>query len=342
MAGHQRPDGDTIGGCLAVYSLLRRLKKNVFLCSSDTVPSYLTFIPNSKKIKNLKKTSKKFDVAIILECSELSRLGNIINPKKQSKITINIDHHAYKKHWAVINWTDSSSSSISEMIFYLFKFLKLTLTREEAIALYTGIVTDTYNFTQANTNAQSHIIAAELIGSGVEPPVIEKNVYGTKSLNTLRLIGEALRNIKIDNTGKIAYIQITNKDFCQTKTTSEDTEEIINYAGMVPDVLVWLLFKDTQEKNLIKVSFRSVKNIDVNKIAEKFNGGGHKNAAGCTVKGTMPEVIDTVVSVVQKELKSVYEKNSFNKQTVRNHFLRCDKGAKEKTSSEKNRARRNT
>ncbi len=302
VAGHQRPDGDTIGGCLAVYSLLRRLKKDVFLCNFDTVPSFLKFLPNASKLKNIKKTGRKFDVAVILECSELSRLGDIIYPKKQSKITVNIDHHAYERKWADINWTDSRSSSVSEMIFYLFVSLGLPLTKEEATSLYVGIVTDTHNFTQTNTNTQSHIVASELLRSGAEPPIIEKNVYGTKSLNTLRLLSEALRNIKIDSVGKIAYIQITNDDFRRTKTIAEDTGEIINYAGMVPGVLVWLLFRETQKKNLIKVSFRSVRDIDVNKIAGTFNGGGHRNAAGCTVKGKMEKVIKTVISVVKKHL----------------------------------------
>ena len=303
VAGHQKPDGDTIGGMLALYSLLTRLKKNIKLFSCDSVPSFLEFLPDSEKIKKLKKTDGQFDVAVILECSELYRLGNIINPKKQSKITVSIDHHASEKNWADINWTDSRSSSVSEMIFYLFRSLDLPLTKEEAISLYVGIVTDTHNFTQTNTNAQSHIVACELLRSGVEPPEISKNIYGTKSLNTLRLLSEALRNIKIDSAGKIAYIQITNKDYRQTKTIAEDTEEIINYAGMVPGVVVWMLFRETQKKNFIKVSFRSVRDIDVNKIAGTFDGGGHRNAAGCTVKGKMGKVIKTVISVVRKELK---------------------------------------
>lgn len=303
VAGHLRPDGDTIGGCLAVYSILRRLKKDVLLCNFDTVPSFLKFLPNSSKLKNIKKTDRKFDVAIILECSELSRFGNIINPKKQSKVTINIDHHAYDRKWADINWIDSESSSVSEMIFYLFKFLELPLTEEEATSLYVGIVTDTHNFTQTNTNSQSHIIASELLRSGVEPSVIEKNVYGTKSFNALCLLGTSLRNIKIDSTGKIAYIQITNRDFYETKTSPEDTEDIINYAGMIPNVIVWLLFRETQKKNLIKVSLRSVRDIDVNKIAGTFGGGGHRNAAGCTVNGTMQGVMNIVLAAVKKELK---------------------------------------
>ncbi|MFH1540962.1 MAG: bifunctional oligoribonuclease/PAP phosphatase NrnA [Elusimicrobiota bacterium] len=315
IAGHQRPDGDSIGGCLAVYSLLHRLKKSVFLYSFDPVLSYLSFLPNSEKIKKIKKTDDKFDVAIILECSESSRLGNIINLKKQSKITVSIDHHASKKNWADINWADQNSSSVSEMIFYIFKFLNMSITKEEAVSLYTGIITDTHKFTQTNTNSQSHIVTAELLKHGIKPQVIEKNIYGTKSLNTLHLIGALLKNIRTDDTGKIAYIQIANDDFCQTKTTYEDTDGIINYAGMIPGVLVWLLFREMHStncqtgvraiENLVNVSFRSVKNIDVNKIAGIFDGGGHKNAAGCTIKGTMSKAINVVLAIIQKELKNV-------------------------------------
>jgi len=303
VAGHHKPDGDTVGGSLAVYSLLRRLKKDVFLCNYDSIPEFLKFLPFSEKIKSVRKTDKKFDAAIILECSELSRFGNIINPQTQSKITINIDHHVFQRDWADINWADPSSSSVSEMIYYLFKFLKLPLTKREAISLYTGIVTDTHNFTNANTNFQSHAIAAELIDMGVEPSFVEKEVYKTKSLNALRLLSLALKNIKPDRTGKIAYTNITNSVLRETKATPEDTEEIVNYPGMLPGVLVWMLFKETNLRNSVKVSFRSVKNVDVNKVARIFSGGGHKNASGCTVEGTMKNVIAKVVKTVQKELK---------------------------------------
>lgn len=290
---------------LALRSLLIRLKKNVGVFSCDPIPLFLKFLPDSEKINISKKVKQKFDVAVILECSELTRLGNIIIPRKQSKITINIDHHAYQQNWADINWIDSESASISEMLFYIFKFMNILIKKEEAVALYTGIVTDTHNFIQVNTTPQSHLVAAELLELGVEPQEIEKYIYKTKSLNILHLLGIALSRIKVVPSGKIAYTTITNKDFGITKTTAEDTEEIINYAGMIPNVLVWMVFRETDRKNFVKVSFRSVKEIDMNKIAQQFGGGGHKNAAGCTIKGKMEKVINTILPVIEKYLRNL-------------------------------------
>ncbi|MBN1383946.1 MAG: bifunctional oligoribonuclease/PAP phosphatase NrnA [Elusimicrobia bacterium] len=308
VTGHRRPDGDVIGSMLAVYSLLKRLRKNVFLYNYDPVPSFLRFLPYSEKIKVSKKVEKKFDVSIILECPEVRRFGNIIDIKKQVKNTINIDHHpgnGSQANWADLNWVDAGSASLAEMVFYMFKFLKMPLTKEEAVLLYTGIVTDTHNFRQINTTAQSHIIASELLSCGVEPAEIEKHVYGTRTLNALHLLGAALGNIKTDKTGKIAYTTVKMEDFGKTKASAEDTEEIVNYPGMVPGVFVWLLFREMRSpagEDLVKVSFRSAKKIDVNRIANKFGGGGHKNAAGCIINGGIDSVIDRVICLVSDEL----------------------------------------
>lgn len=292
---------------LAMYSLLNRLGKNVFLYSRDPVPSFLKFLPYSEKIKINKKPEKKFDIAVILECPKAAYFDNRIDIKKQAKTSLNIDHHKDKTVWADFNWCDAGSASVAEMVFYLFKFFKMPLTKSEAILIYTGIVTDTHNFKQANTTVQSHIITSELLGCGVEPTEIEKHVYGTRTLNALHLLGTALGRIRTDRTGKIAYTAVTEEDFRKTKTTAEDTEDIVNYSGMIPDVLVWLFFREMRsisgEKNLIKVSFRSAKEIDVNKIAGSFGGGGHKNAAGCVLKGRMNSVIAAVISGIKKELK---------------------------------------
>lgn len=307
IAGHQRPDGDGIGSMLAVYSLLNRLGKNVFLYSRDPVPSFLKFLPYSERIRINKRPEKKFDVAVILECSEADRFDNRIDIKKQAKTSLNIDHHRYKTAWADFNWVDADSASVAEMIFYIFKFLKMSLTKNEAILIYTGIVTDTHNFKQPNTTVQSHIITSKLLDCGVEPAKVEKYVYGTRTLNALHLLGAALSRVRTDKNGKIAYTTVTEEDFRKTRAITEDTEDIVNYAGMVPDVLVWLLFREMHSssggENLIKVSFRSAKEIDINKIAVSLGGGGHKNAAGCILKGTINNVIDTVVSIIKKELK---------------------------------------
>jgi len=288
---------------LAFASLLKRFNKKVFLYSYDPVPYFLKFLPNTDDIQIVQNIENKFDVAVILECSEITRFGIAMNIRSQVKTTISIDHHVYKNHWADLNWFDHSSSSVSEMIYFVYKYLKLSLTKEEAECIYTGIVTDTHNFTQANTTSQSHIITSELLKCGVEPTKVEKFVYRTKPLNALKLLGLALDKIKTERSGNIAYTSLTLEDFDKTETTVEDTENIINYIGMLPDVKVWIIFRELSGKNTVKVGFRSLKDIDVNKISNKFGGGGHKNASGCVIKGSIKEAIKIIVDEVSRELE---------------------------------------
>ncbi|OGS34482.1 MAG: hypothetical protein A2474_03305 [Elusimicrobia bacterium RIFOXYC2_FULL_34_12] len=302
ITGHTKPDGDAIGSMLALYSLLKRLGKNAFIYSYDTIPSFLKFLTYSNKINIVKKIEKKFDVAVYFECADISRFGISMNINEQTKKTINIDHHILKTNWADINWFDHYSSSVSELVYFIFRYLKVPLTKIEAECLYVGIVTDTRNFTQANTNSRSHMIAAELLECGVDSATVEKYIYGTKSLNALKLTGIALDNMKTEESGRIAYTTITLDDYKKTNSTVEDTEGIINYVGMLPDIKVWMIFRELNEKNFIKVGFRSIKEIDVNKISNKFGGGGHRNASGCTVKGNINEAIKIILKEVKKAI----------------------------------------
>jgi len=306
VAGHLNPDGDTIGGMLALDSFLKRLnKRDVSLYNYHSVPAICKFLKNYQKIKISDKIDGKFDVAIIIDCSDSSRIGGIIDPSKQAKTTIKIDHHADNNKWADINWSASNFSSVAEMIFMLFKFFGFHLTKEEAEYIYTGIVTDTHNFTQVNTNPQSHYIAAELLENGVDPVKIEKNIYGTKTLSALRILGKTLESITIHKSGRVAYAIITNDIFEKTGAKFEDTEGIINYIGMIPGAYVWALFKEMPDEKSIKVGLRSIEKVDINKIAKKFGGGGHKNAAGCTLNMPLDEAIRTVIPRINKYLKKI-------------------------------------
>ena len=306
IAGHLNPDGDTIGGTLALGSLLRRLdKKNIFLFNYHPVPAIYRFLGHYKKIKSAQETRRKFDVAIIIDCSDINRLGGMIEQTRKAKTTIKIDHHADNKKWADINWSAAEHSSVAEMIYLLFQSFKFRLNKEEAEDIYTGIVTDTYNFTQINTNPQSHFIAGELLKCGVNPVKIVKNVYGTKSLSILRLLAKTLESIKISKSGRVAYAVITKNIFKQTGAGPEDTEGVINYLGMVPGVYVWVLFKEVPNEKYVKAGFRSIENIDINKFAGEFGGGGHKNAAGCSLNMDINKAVRTIIPRIDGYLKKI-------------------------------------
>ncbi|OQA91638.1 MAG: putative bifunctional oligoribonuclease and PAP phosphatase NrnA [Elusimicrobia bacterium ADurb.Bin231] len=287
----------------ALLSLLERLKKDVTAVSTGGVPKYLQFLPFSKRISIRLLPASVFDAVFILDCPNWGRTGISKNLQALSKSVIKIDHHKDNAFSADVNLTDASASSAAELIYMIFLRLKMKPTREEASSLYTGIVTDTYNFTQLNTTSQSHIVASDLLAFGVNQYEINKNVYGSYPVSVLKLRGAALSSIKTTANGKVSYISLSLKDFDKTKTTAEDTEGIINFAGMIPGVEVWILFKEMPSGKNVKVGLRSVSYVDVNKIAAFFGGGGHKNAAGCVVPGDIASVTRRVVSYIERCLK---------------------------------------
>ena len=278
IAGHIKPDGDTVGSGLALASLLNRLGKKTSIYSLEPVPPYLTFISKAKTIKIMPKVPGEFDCAIILECLDLERMGNLITAE-QAGVLINIDHHSSFSNYGHINYIDSKASSSAELVFNIFKQRGMPILKHEAEALYVALVTDTGKFQQANTTPKAFRMAAELIEAGVVPTEIYGRLYATQSLPSLNLLGESLAGLKISQSGKIAHFSITKKLYKHTRTSAADTEGIINYAMMIPGVVVGVFFRETETPGLIKVSMRSVDHFDVNRIAKHF-GGAHKNASG--------------------------------------------------------------
>jgi bifunctional oligoribonuclease and PAP phosphatase NrnA len=302
VAGHVKPDGDTIGSALALGSLLERLGKKVELYSKEPVPDYLLFLPDVKKIKIKKKVTREFDCSIILECKDLERMGNLIT-KEQTKSIINIDHHSSFSNFGDINYVNPKASASAEQIFKLFRYLKMPLTPNEAMALYVGLVTDTGMFQQANTTPDSFRMAADLVHEGrLDPTFIYRNIYAVKTPSSLRLLGKALSTLKNSFSGRVAYMAITREAYDETGSAEIDTEGIINYTMMMPGVLIGVLFKETDQPGTLKVSFRSRDDLDINKIAKEFGGGGHKNAAGCNILGDLSQVEKTVLEHIQKIL----------------------------------------
>ncbi|MDR1695905.1 MAG: bifunctional oligoribonuclease/PAP phosphatase NrnA [Endomicrobium sp.] len=281
IAGHVKPDGDSIGSALALKSVLTRIGKKAEVYSSDDVPVYLKFLKGANKIKKSAKKNAVFDCAVILESVNFSRMGDIITPDQAKKI-INIDHHALFTNFGAVNYIVPDSSSTAELIFNIAEYMKIKLTKDEAECLYTGILTDTGRFQQLNTTADSHVTAAKLIGSGVSPSYVRNQVYENNSLASVRLLGMALSSMHTACGGKMAYMVLTPDMFRKSGANGDETESVINFTMTVAGVKAGCLFK-VIDKNTTKISFRSVKGFDVLKIARKYGGGGHKNAAGCTI-----------------------------------------------------------
>ncbi len=304
ITGHSRPDGDTVGSQIALFIWLRKKDKKITLVNSDPIPENLRFLPNSRLIKTKINKNRKYDVAIMLESSEIERIGaDLFNSMKFNSL-VNIDHHIHKEGGFDSNYNliDASASSCAELVLRIMDRDGNKLTKEEAICLYTGIVTDTGKFQQANTNYNTMEIVSRLIKCGVDPVYIYKNVYATKTLNDIKLLSLALSTLQKE--GEISYITITKEMFLKTGSKQIDTEEIINYAGMLKGVKLYVLFQELLNKNkAVKVSLRSYGNIDVHKIATKFGGGGHFHASGFRLENkSIEECIKIVIPYLKKAI----------------------------------------
>ncbi|MCL2145098.1 MAG: bifunctional oligoribonuclease/PAP phosphatase NrnA [Endomicrobia bacterium] len=297
IAGHVKPDGDSLGSCLALRSMLNRIGKKALVCCADDVPDMLKFMSGAGQIKKTVPKNMFFDCAIILESINFSRMGDIISPSQTKKI-INIDHHSAFTGFGDVNYIVPESSSTAELVLKIFEYMKIKPSENEADCLYTGLVTDTGRFQQLNTNSGSHTAAAKLLNFGVSPNKIFNKVYANSSAGGLKLLGFALTTLKTSFGGQMAHMTITKEMFKQSGAKEDETEGIINFGMMIKGVKVSCLFKEA-DKNTVKISFRSVKGFNILETVKKCGGGGHKNAAGCTLKSD----INSAVKIISNALK---------------------------------------
>ncbi|MBU1062529.1 MAG: bifunctional oligoribonuclease/PAP phosphatase NrnA [Candidatus Omnitrophica bacterium] len=299
ISSHINPEGDAIGSQIAVASLLRRLKKDVVILNESPVPHTLRFIEGADNILKEIPRDFRFQAGLILDCPDMTRIGNVSEHITEDNVLINIDHHISNENFGRFNWVDGNVSSVGEMIFDLFKAFKLKIGYNEAVALYAAIMTDTGSFKYRNTTSKTHRIASELIDVGVKPYEIYGRIYEANSLQDTNLLGEALHTLKVTENGKVSWLWVTKEMLKKTKASLEGTEEIINFARSIEGVEIAILFRETGTEDKIKVSFRSKGKADVNKLASFFNGGGHATASGCTVFGKIEEVEKKVLEKAQ-------------------------------------------
>ena len=299
ISSHINPEGDSIGSQIAMAILLKKLGKEAVILNESPTPHFLQFLPGAENILKEISVDLHFQAAIILDCPDLTRIGNISRYIEKDTVLINIDHHVSNINFGKYNWVDLEVSSTGEMVFDLYKAFKAGIEYDEAMAMYVSIMTDTGSFRYTNTSSKTHKIAAKLIDIGIKPYEIYGKIYETSSIQDMNLLGEALRTLKVTPDGKVAWLWVTKEALKNTKASLEGTEGIINFARSIEGVDIAILFRETGTEDRIKVSFRSKGRVDVNKLASFFNGGGHVTASGCTVFGKMEEVEKKVLEKAQ-------------------------------------------
>jgi len=308
ICSHANPDGDSIGSQLAFYSFLVELGKKAYILNANSIPFNYAFLPYSSAFQTQSDSINidDIDVAIILDCPNLDRIGNDLSAKVRSihKI-INIDHHISNDYFGNYNFVDIKAGATAEIVFRFIKQSGLSIGYERAVCLYTGIIFDTGCFKYANTSSKTHKITAELIEAGVKPEKVSQLVYDIP-YRKAKLFSMAIQTLQISDDGKIAWMSVTNDMYRKSQTNSADTEGFVDYIRSLSGVEVAIFLRETDKD--IKVSFRSKSNdiekqaVNVDMIAKEFGGGGHPTAAGCNIDKPLESAIDLVLRKVRNAL----------------------------------------
>lgn len=297
---HVRPDGDGVGSSLGLCWLLKSLGKSAEVIVRDTIPVSYQELPGAGEIRKVSEVDKEYDAIFVIECSDISRPG-IENLEKA--FTVNIDHHTTSDYFGSINWIDATASAVGEMIYNLCKAIGGRITREIAECIYLALVTDTGSFHFPNTTERTLKVASELVKVGVKPAQISEAVYNSYPWSRVALMSRVLSTVKRDPSGRVAWMRQSLEMSEGVDAVEGDNSGFVNIPLTAKEIEAVVYMRETKP-NAYRVSLRSKGDINVARIAERFGGGGHKNAAGCRVEGDWNEwenrIVAAMIDAVEK------------------------------------------
>lgn len=298
MLGHVHPDADVLGTLLALGAALEACGWRVVYGGPHPAPGVLGFLPGVECYTVLPALDGAFDVAVLTDCPNPARTEGLIDQARARATTVvNIDHHPDNRRYGHVNWVDTSAAATGEMVYRLLVALSLPLTPAIATNLFTAIHTDTGSFRYSNVTPETFRIAAELVSAGADPAAVSSAIYEQRAADSLRWLGESLARVQVTADGRVAWLALPAGAVPETFIESE---ELVNYPRSIASVRVAVLMR--QRGGQVKVSLRGKGDVDVQRIAARFGGGGHPNAAGFTVTGPLDVVIRDVLAAVTEAL----------------------------------------
>jgi bifunctional oligoribonuclease and PAP phosphatase NrnA len=297
---HENPDGDAVGSSLGLAKFLLNAGKEVIVHFKDPVPELYRFLPLVDQVLAT-VPDRPYDVCFVLDVGEFRRAGTAITSCKTVGSFINVDHHVTRDLFGAINYIDTGAAATGVLIHRIIKASGQTLDHDTALCLYTALLTDTGSFRYSNSNPEAFTVAGELISVGLNAWYVTERLYESQPAERLKLLTEALATLVISPRGDVASVTVTLDMFERAGGTAELTDGFVNYPRSIRGVEVAIFFRE-MEPGLFKVGFRSKGKISVATLAELFGGGGHHNAAGCNVSGTIDEVRSSVLHRVYEAL----------------------------------------
>ena len=288
ITSHVNPDGDTLGSMCGMYELIKtNFKKKSDMLIVSKLPDKYTFIPNVKLAKHIEEIdkSREYDLVINVDIAAIDRIcdGKILFEK--AKHTVNIDHHKTNNSYAELNFVEGDASSTSEVIYAIAKDLNWEINRDTAVCLYVGILTDTGSFRFSNTTPRAMEFAAEMLKSGINPQEMFQHCYETYTKGMALCQAYCVDKAVFLDDDKIVYTTVYKKDMEKFNTDEEFAEGLTERLRAITSTCVAFVAKEMKNGGC-KISMRS-KSIDVAEICGIFGGGGHKFAAGCTMKSNV-------------------------------------------------------
>jgi phosphoesterase RecJ-like protein len=293
LTSHARPDGDAVGSALACCQVLRAMGKQADVVLHDGVPRIYRSLPFADQVVQAEVVNGDYEAAIILECDSIhrTRLAGLEN-----RFLISIDHHQSGRPFAHVNWIDPHAVATAEMVFRLSGEVGVKLSPEMATCLYTALMTDTGSFMFHGTNEHTFALARELVLAGADPAHCAQGIYFAHSEAKIRLLGQALCNLHIEDS--VAWVWVTQQQMEMCGAREEDCEGLVNYVLSIGNVEVAVFFRELPDGRF-RVSLRSKGKLDVAQVAESFGGGGHQCASGCSVDGPLPETVRRVLGQIR-------------------------------------------
>lgn len=315
---HRNPDGDAIGSTLGLYHVLKQLGHTVTVISPNDFPNFLYWMPQVNEILIYDQNKAKAvqilnqaDCVFALDFNILNRTGDEFeHVLKQVKAPfVMIDHHQMPGDFAKITFSDTSFGSTCELVYTILDMIGMAsyVNKDAATCLYTGIVTDSGSFRFPKTTANTHRVVANLIDKGIENPTIHNSLFDNSSYNRLQLMGRALEKIVLIPNTNSSYLHLTNADLNEFQHQKGDTDGLVNYGLSIKGVDLTAFFIERKDENIIKISFRSSGNFDVNQLSRKyFEGGGHVNAAGGKSHLSLQDTIKKFTEIVENHKHEFY------------------------------------
>jgi phosphoesterase RecJ-like protein len=292
VTSHARPDGDAIGSVLATGALLEQLGCSVDMVLAGPIPAMFQDLDGIDRIRIASHAGDETCPAILLECNSTERTG--IDGLDHRRL-LNIDHHASGRDFAALNWIDAGACAVAVMVYRLAAAVpELTITPSIAEYLYTGLLTDTGGFTYSSTNAEAFAMAYALTLAGADPGQIAQSVLFSNPLSRLRVLGIALSKMQCD--GGVAWTSISDGELTAAGAKSEDCEGIVNALIGVAGIEAAAFFRELHHPSEIRLSLRSKGDVDVARVAEHYGGGGHRNASGVTLPGTLDQLAPGILT----------------------------------------------